>query len=148
MPKRLNMPTIAEAEAVWRGMKRPSVRKVAAALTDAGKPISYRAIARWKKNRWRDPDNDAVSNRKPKHPKEVEAHITELQAIIEDTAAHLTLTPIPPDAPLIQAAELACRAAFAAVSTCSQAIAANPMAAVAAPASTGRLLESVGKLME
>jgi len=122
MPKRLNMPTIAEAEAVWRGM--------------------------WKKNRWRDPDNDAVSKRKATHPKEVEAHITELQAIIEDTAAHLTPTPIPPDAPLIQAAELACRAAFAAASTCSQAIVANPMAAVAAPASTGRLLESVGKLME
>jgi len=43
MSKRLDMPTIAEAEAVWRRMKRPSVRRVAARPS----PARPRATVGW-----------------------------------------------------------------------------------------------------
>jgi hypothetical protein len=45
-------PTPAEAKAVWDSFDEPSARKVADKLAAAGKPISFKTIALWKREGW------------------------------------------------------------------------------------------------
>ena len=45
--------TPAEAKAVWDSMERPTLRRVALALSQAGEPVSQATVLRWKNNGWR-----------------------------------------------------------------------------------------------
>jgi hypothetical protein len=44
--------TPPEAKRVWDEQRRPSSRSVAKALTQAGRPVHFTAVARWKKREW------------------------------------------------------------------------------------------------
>lgn len=44
--------TPAEAKAVWDSLKEPSARKVAAKFEAAGRKISFKSIAKWKREGW------------------------------------------------------------------------------------------------
>src|SRR5215471_2155579 len=44
--------TPQEAKRVWDEQRRPSSRGVAKALTRAGRPVHFTAVARWKKREW------------------------------------------------------------------------------------------------
>src|SRR5262245_47833628 len=44
--------TPLEAKRVWDEQRRPSSRSVSKALTRAGRPIHFTAVARWKKREW------------------------------------------------------------------------------------------------
>src|SRR6266566_298471 len=41
--------TLQEAEGVWKSQARPSARSVARALTQAGRPVHFTTVARWKR---------------------------------------------------------------------------------------------------
>src|SRR2546430_437324 len=41
--------TLQEAERVWKSQARPSARSVARALTQAGRPVHFTTVARWKR---------------------------------------------------------------------------------------------------
>src|SRR5205807_6823860 len=41
--------TLQEAESVWKSQARPSARSVARALTQAGRPVHFTTVARWKR---------------------------------------------------------------------------------------------------
>src|SRR5206468_9564758 len=41
--------TPQEAERVWKSQARPSARTVARALTQAGRPVHFTTVARWKR---------------------------------------------------------------------------------------------------
>src|SRR5437773_11777005 len=41
--------TPQEAERVWKSQARPSARSVARALTQAGRPVHFTTVARWKR---------------------------------------------------------------------------------------------------
>jgi hypothetical protein len=43
-----------EARKVWTSIRRPSARRVARALTQAGRPVHFATVARWKAQNWRD----------------------------------------------------------------------------------------------
>src|SRR5208282_1644978 len=45
--------TPAEAEAVWSTIRNPSARGVANALSQAGRPVHFSTIARWRAQGWR-----------------------------------------------------------------------------------------------
>jgi hypothetical protein len=45
--------TPQEAKAVWEGQQRPSARTVATALTQAGRPVHFTTINRWRRQGWR-----------------------------------------------------------------------------------------------
>jgi hypothetical protein len=45
--------TIEEARAVWEGMPKPSIRKVAKALEEQGLEIAPRTVAKWKASDWK-----------------------------------------------------------------------------------------------
>ena len=45
-------PTVEQVRTVWDSMTAPSVRKVAELLERRGFTISFRTVARWKKNNW------------------------------------------------------------------------------------------------
>lgn len=47
-------PTVSQVRTVWEEMTAPSVRKVAELLERRGFTISFRTVARWKKNNWVD----------------------------------------------------------------------------------------------
>ena len=49
-----NPVTPAEAKAVWDSIPDPSSRKVAARLTQSGRPIHFSTIARWRSQGWRE----------------------------------------------------------------------------------------------
>src|SRR5215831_10979554 len=42
-----------EARKVWVSIRRPSARRVARALTQAGRPVHFATVARWKAQNWR-----------------------------------------------------------------------------------------------
>ena len=42
-----------EARKVWVSIRRPSARRVARALTAAGRPVHFATVARWKAQNWR-----------------------------------------------------------------------------------------------
>src|SRR5947209_16866491 len=42
--------TLQEAERVWKSQARPSARSVARALTQAGRPVHFTTVARWKRD--------------------------------------------------------------------------------------------------
>jgi hypothetical protein len=44
--------TPLEAKRVWDEQRRPSARSVAKALTQAGRPVHFTTVARWKKREW------------------------------------------------------------------------------------------------
>jgi hypothetical protein len=44
--------TPREAKRVWDEQRRPSSRSVAKALTQAGRPVHFTTVARWKKREW------------------------------------------------------------------------------------------------
>jgi hypothetical protein len=44
--------TPLEAKRVWDEQRRPSSRSVARALTQAGRPVHFTTVARWKKREW------------------------------------------------------------------------------------------------
>src|SRR5882672_9379204 len=44
--------TLQEAERVWKSQARPSARSVARALTQAGRPVHFTTVARWKRREW------------------------------------------------------------------------------------------------
>ena len=44
--------TPLEAKHVWDEQRRPSARSVAKALTQAGRPVHFTTVARWKKREW------------------------------------------------------------------------------------------------
>jgi hypothetical protein len=44
--------TSLEAKRVWDEQRRPSSRSVAKALTQAGRPVHFTTVARWKKREW------------------------------------------------------------------------------------------------
>ena len=44
--------TPLEAKRVWDEQRRPSARSVAKALTQAGRPVHFTTVARWKKRGW------------------------------------------------------------------------------------------------
>lgn len=46
------------AKRVWKGQHRPSARKVATALNQAGYRVHYTTIARWRSQDWRGVDQD------------------------------------------------------------------------------------------
>lgn len=52
-------PTREQVRAVWDAHPKPSARKVANLMVDRGFDVSWRTIARWKKNDWRE---DAVNS--------------------------------------------------------------------------------------
>jgi hypothetical protein len=45
--------TPEEAQKVWSSIRRPSARRVARALTQAGRPVHFATVARWKNQNWR-----------------------------------------------------------------------------------------------
>jgi hypothetical protein len=45
--------TPAEAKAVWSTIRNPSARNVADALSQAGRPVHFSTIARWRAQGWR-----------------------------------------------------------------------------------------------
>ena len=53
MDRPLPQATPALAKAVWARQRCPSARTVATALSQAGMPIHYTTIARWRKQNWR-----------------------------------------------------------------------------------------------
>jgi hypothetical protein len=50
---KLKPATPQEAQEVWRKIRRPSARRVARALTQAGRPVHFATVARWKAQNWR-----------------------------------------------------------------------------------------------
>ena len=42
-----------EAAAVWRSIPSPSARRVAKAMTQAGRPVHFSTVARWRSGGWR-----------------------------------------------------------------------------------------------
>jgi hypothetical protein len=44
--------TPLEAKRLWGEQRRPSSRSVAKALTQAGRPVHFTTVARWKKREW------------------------------------------------------------------------------------------------
>ena len=50
-----------DAKRVWDEQRRPSARSVAKALTQAGRPVHFTTVARWKKREWR-------VEARPEHP--------------------------------------------------------------------------------
>jgi hypothetical protein len=42
-----------EGKRIWDSQRRPSARTVAKALTQAGRPIHFTTVARWKRQGWR-----------------------------------------------------------------------------------------------
>src|SRR5690348_2541758 len=52
--------TPALAKRVWKGQSRPSVRKVARALTQAGFQVHYTTVARWKSQDWVEQGTDRL----------------------------------------------------------------------------------------
>jgi hypothetical protein len=42
-----------EAAAVWRSIPNPSARRVAKALTQAGRRVHFSTVARWRSEGWR-----------------------------------------------------------------------------------------------
>jgi hypothetical protein len=44
--------TPLEAKRVWDEQRRPSSRSVAKALTQAGRPVHFTTVARWKRREW------------------------------------------------------------------------------------------------
>jgi hypothetical protein len=60
-----------EAKRVWDSQRRPSARAVAKALTQAGRPVHFATVARWKRQGWRTVATD-------QHP--IEAATTALDA--------------------------------------------------------------------
>src|SRR4051812_25973715 len=48
-----SLATPREAKAVWDGQQRPSARSVARALTQAGRPVHFTTINRWRSQAWR-----------------------------------------------------------------------------------------------
>jgi hypothetical protein len=48
-------PTAAQVKAAWDAAKKPSTISVAAALTEAGYPVSYKTVERYKKEHWAEP---------------------------------------------------------------------------------------------
>src|SRR5262249_41569216 len=53
---RSKLPSVSEVKALWDSMSSPSVRKVAAALTASGKPISYASVQAMKTRDWKPAD--------------------------------------------------------------------------------------------
>jgi hypothetical protein len=53
MNRQLPQATPALAKAVWERQRSPSARPVARALTQAGKPVHFVTVARWRKRNWR-----------------------------------------------------------------------------------------------
>jgi hypothetical protein len=49
----LPVPSPAQARKIWGSMARPSTRRVATKLRQAGIPISHQTINRWRRNQWR-----------------------------------------------------------------------------------------------
>jgi hypothetical protein len=47
-----------EAKRVWDSQRRPSARTVAKALTQAGRPVHFTTVARWKRQGWRAVETD------------------------------------------------------------------------------------------
>jgi hypothetical protein len=45
--------TPAEAKAVWSTIRNPSARGVANALSQAGRPVHFATVARWRAQGWR-----------------------------------------------------------------------------------------------
>ena len=49
----VNRANPVEARKVWESMARPSTRRVAKKLRQAGAPVSHMTVARWRRRGWR-----------------------------------------------------------------------------------------------
>src|SRR3979409_1216721 len=60
--------TPQEAKRVWDRQRRPSARVVAKALTQAGRPVHFTTVARWRRKGWRRNANSEHSPQTARKP--------------------------------------------------------------------------------
>jgi hypothetical protein len=89
-------PTPAEAKAVWDSLDKPSARKVAAKFQAAGRPVSFKTVALWKREGWPGATAETII---ADAAKAVEAINVALPAITGDVASKLedVANPAKPD---------------------------------------------------
>ncbi len=88
--------TPAEAKEVWDSFKEPSARKVAAKFEAAGRKISFKSIAKWKREGWGAKSAAQLEERASRSIEEIN---TALPAITGDVNSKLEdVAPVPPEA--------------------------------------------------
>jgi hypothetical protein len=63
---KMNLPkpvSPSEAQVVWAGIPNPSGRRVARALSQAGRAVHHSTVARWRADGWRTVASDGRSGR-------------------------------------------------------------------------------------
>src|SRR5262245_35917590 len=87
--------TVADAKACWESTPNPSVRLVAKKLTAAGKAVSFKTVAQWKRQGWPGADNpNAAAEKAAKEAtRQLEPVVAQATGNANATAAGLPVNP-------------------------------------------------------
>jgi hypothetical protein len=142
----LPCPTPSEARRLWEGMARPSSRRVARKLRQAGRPVSHETVNRWRRQGWRPVEQE------PQHPLEAARDdlddalplltgdpMSTAASFVQQSGKRESLEEWTDDALLHQSA----REVLITVAIIARAMMVKPMLAVAKPAETGILVRAL-----